>query len=132
VEVGASLGSIGCQLIRSRNAAAGTHHHCQIRATLPRLNANVEEKIRADAHVNRVTAMGQLAASIVHETMQPIAGAVINPHAGLRFLSADPPNVEEVRHALDRIAADGNHASDVIAKLRALEGAATKGQVGGQ
>jgi C4-dicarboxylate-specific signal transduction histidine kinase len=72
------------------------------------------------AHVNRITAMGELAASIVHETMQPISGAVINAHTGLRFLSADQPNLEQVRHALDRIVADSTRASDVIAKLRAL------------
>src|SRR6201988_206203 len=52
------------------------------------------------AHVNRVTAMGQLAASIVHETMQPILAAVTNAHAALRWLSTDPPNVGEVREAL--------------------------------
>jgi len=108
------------------------------KADIKRLNEELEERVvertselkktsealrQAEtelAHANRVTAMGQLAASIVHETMQPISGAVINAHAGLGFLSADPPNLEEVRHALDRIAADSSHASDVIAKLRAL------------
>ena len=52
--------------------------------------------------------------------MQPISGAVINAMPAWGFLSAEPPNLEEVRRALDRIAADGTHASDVIAKLRAL------------
>ena len=72
------------------------------------------------AHVNRVTAMGQLAASIVHETMQPISAAITNAHAALRWLSVDPPNLGEVRDALDRIVKDGSRASDVVGRLRAL------------
>jgi signal transduction histidine kinase len=72
------------------------------------------------AHVNRVTAMGQFAASIVHETMQPISAAITNAHAALRWLSVDPPNLGEVRDALDRIVKDGSRASDVVGRLRAL------------
>jgi signal transduction histidine kinase len=72
------------------------------------------------AHVNRVTAMGQLAASIAHETMQPIAAALTNAHAGLRYLSAEPPDLGEVGNALDRIVKAGTQASDVIGRLRAL------------
>jgi hypothetical protein len=72
------------------------------------------------AHVNRVTAMGQLAASIAHEIMQPIGAAVTNAHAALRWLSAPPPNLEEVRQALGRIVNEGNRASDVIGRIRAL------------
>lgn len=72
------------------------------------------------AHVNRVTAMGQLAASIVHETMQPIAATITNAHAALRWLSADPPNLEQVRDALDRIVKDGSRAGDVVGRLRTL------------
>jgi C4-dicarboxylate-specific signal transduction histidine kinase len=40
------------------------------------------------AHVNRVTAMGQLAASITHEVNQPLGGMVTNVGAGLRWLDA--------------------------------------------
>jgi signal transduction histidine kinase len=72
------------------------------------------------AHMNRITSMGQLAASIVHETMQPISGAVINAHAGRRFLDAEPPDLEQTRQALDRIVQEGSRVNDVIAKLRAL------------
>ncbi len=72
------------------------------------------------AHVNRVTAMGQLAASIVHETMQPVSAAVTNAHAALRSLSSEPPDLGEAREAIDRIVKAGNRASDVISRLRAL------------
>jgi C4-dicarboxylate-specific signal transduction histidine kinase len=72
------------------------------------------------AHVNRVTTMGQLAASITHEVKQPIAGVVTNAHAGLRWLSRQPPGVEEARNAFGRIIKDGNRASDVIGRIRSL------------
>jgi C4-dicarboxylate-specific signal transduction histidine kinase len=72
------------------------------------------------AHVNRVTAMGQLAASITHEVNQPLAGMITNAGAGLRWLDHQPPDVEEIRQALGRIAQDGKRASDVIDRIRAL------------
>jgi C4-dicarboxylate-specific signal transduction histidine kinase len=72
------------------------------------------------AHVNRVTTMGQLAASIAHEVNQPLAASVANASAGLRCLGLQPPNLEEVREALAAIVADSNRASDVINRMRAL------------
>jgi len=78
-------------------------------------------KVQAElAHVNRVTTMGQLAASIAHEVNQPIAAAVTNAHAALRWLDAQPPNLGETRQALGRIVQDGNRAGDVIGRIRAL------------
>jgi PAS domain S-box-containing protein len=71
-------------------------------------------------HVNRVTTMGQLTASIAHEVNQPIAAAVTNAAAGLRWLAAQPPDLEEVRDAFDRIIKAGNQASEVIGRIRAL------------
>ena len=72
------------------------------------------------AHVNRVTTMGQLAASIAHEVSQPIAATVTNAHAALRWLGAQPPDQEEVRQALDDIIKDGKRAGDVIGRIRAI------------
>jgi PAS domain S-box-containing protein len=72
------------------------------------------------AHVNRVTTMGQLTASIAHEVNQPIAATVTNAHAALRWLDGHPPDLEEVRQALDAIIKDGNRAGDVIGRIRAL------------
>jgi PAS domain S-box-containing protein len=71
-------------------------------------------------HVNRVTTMGQLTASIAHEVNQPIAAAVTNAAAGLRWLAAQPPDLEEVRDAFDHIIKAGNQASEVIGRIRAL------------
>ena len=72
------------------------------------------------AHANRVTTMGQLLASIAHEINQPMAATVTNASAGLRWLAAQPPQLEEVRQVLGRIVKAGNRASDVIGRIRAL------------
>jgi PAS domain S-box-containing protein len=72
------------------------------------------------AHATRVATMGQLTASIAHEVKQPIGAAVINAQAALRWLSAQPPNLERVRQTLDCIVQDGNRAGDVIGGIRDL------------
>lgn len=83
-----------------------------------------EESLRAMqaelAHANRVTTMGQLTASIAHEVNQPIAATVTNAGAALRWLSAQPPNLGEVRDSLRRIVEDGKRAGNVISGIRAL------------
>ncbi len=72
------------------------------------------------AHVHRVTAMGELAASISHEVMQPITAGTTNTQAALRWLGAQPPNLQEVREALSRAVQDNKRAIDVIGRIRAL------------
>jgi PAS domain S-box-containing protein len=72
------------------------------------------------AHANRVATMGRLTASIAHEMNQPIAAAVTNARAGLRWLNAEHPDLEEARQAFARILEDGNRASEVIGRIRAL------------
>jgi PAS domain S-box-containing protein len=72
------------------------------------------------AHANRVATMGQLTASIAHEVNQPIAAAITNAQAALRWLGARPPDLEEVRQALDHIVKDANRAGDVISRIREL------------
>ena len=77
------------------------------------------EQLQADlAHVNRVTTMGELTASLAHEIKQPIAATVFNAQACLRWLKRDHPDLDEVREAADRIMKDGNRASDIIERLR--------------
>jgi PAS domain S-box-containing protein len=72
------------------------------------------------AHVNRVTTMGQLTASITHEVNQPITAAVTYALAARRWLSAEPPNFREVDEALSLIVKEGNRAGEVIGRIRAL------------
>jgi PAS domain S-box-containing protein len=70
------------------------------------------------AHANRVATMGQLTASIAHEVNQPIAAAVTNAQAALRWLAARPPDLDEARQALGSIVKDANRAGDVIGRIR--------------
>jgi PAS domain S-box-containing protein len=78
-------------------------------------------QLEADlAHINRVSVLGELAASIAHEVNQPLSGVVSNGSACLRFLAGDPPNVAEVREAIRDIVRDGKRAGEVIARIRAL------------
>src|SRR5215471_10689398 len=72
------------------------------------------------AHANRVATMGELSASITHEVMQPVAAAVNNTSAALRWLGKEPPDLEQARQALNRVFANGNRASEVIGRIRAL------------
>jgi len=72
------------------------------------------------SHVARVTSLGVLTASIAHEVNQPLSGIVTNASTCLRMLAADPPNVDGARETARRTIRDGNRASDVVARLRAL------------
>jgi C4-dicarboxylate-specific signal transduction histidine kinase len=71
---------------------------------------------------SRVMTMGELTASIAHEVNQPLTAVITGSHACLRWLAGTTPNLDEARQALDRIIRDGNRASDVIARIRALVG----------
>jgi PAS domain S-box-containing protein len=72
------------------------------------------------AHANRIATMGQLTASIAHEVKQPITATVTGAQGALRWLGAQPPDLAEVREALDDIIKDGERAGDVIDRIRAL------------
>jgi len=85
---------------------------------------HAEETLRqaqADlAHVNRVTTMGELTASLAHEVNQPIAAAVTNANTCLRWLAGGNPNLEEARAAAMRIVKDGTRAAEIINRIRLL------------
>jgi PAS domain S-box-containing protein len=72
------------------------------------------------AHVSRVSTMGELTASLAHEINQPIAAAVTNANTCLRWLAANPPNVEEACAAAMRIVKDGKRAAEIISRIRLL------------
>jgi PAS domain S-box-containing protein len=74
------------------------------------------------SHVARITSLGVLTASIAHEVNQPLSGIVTNASTCLRMLAADPPNVDGARETARRTIRDGNRASEVITRLRALYG----------
>ena len=70
------------------------------------------------AHANRVATMGQLAGSIAHEVNQPIGAVRNNAHAALRFLTANPPNMPEVREALECVVGETYRAGNIIGRIR--------------
>jgi PAS domain S-box-containing protein len=72
------------------------------------------------ARVARVTALGELSASIAHEVNQPLAAIATNASAGLRWLSREVPDLDEARAAVNRIVQDANRASAVIRRVRNL------------
>jgi PAS domain S-box-containing protein len=76
-------------------------------------------QLEADlAHVNRVSIMGELAASLAHEILHPIATARNNARAGMRFLEMSPPNLPEVREALACIVRDSDRAKGIVDRMR--------------
>jgi C4-dicarboxylate-specific signal transduction histidine kinase len=76
---------------------------------------------RADlAHVNRVTTMGELTASLAHEVNQPIAAAVTDANTCLRWLARDYPDLEEARDAASRVVKDMTRAAEIISRVRLL------------
>jgi PAS domain S-box-containing protein len=70
------------------------------------------------AHINRVSTMGALAASLSHEITQPIASARNNARAALNFLDKQPPDLGEVREALGCVVGDADRAGDIVDRIR--------------
>jgi PAS domain S-box-containing protein len=76
-------------------------------------------QLEADlAHINRVSTMGELAASLSHEILHPIATARNNARAGMRFLEMNPPNLDEAREALGCVVRDADRAKDIVGRIR--------------
>jgi signal transduction histidine kinase len=89
--------------------------------TARRMSEEALAKARAElAKVARATALGVLTASIAHEVNQPLSGIITNAGTCLRMLDANPANIEGARQTARRTIRDGNRASDVITRLRAL------------
>src|SRR5208337_3587407 len=72
------------------------------------------------AHINRVSMMGELAASIGHEIKQPIAAAVTNARTCVRWLKRDRPDLEEAREAAERMVEDVMRSADIINRTSSL------------
>jgi len=91
---------------------------------------DITERVRAEetvrkthaqlAHVTRVTALGELAASVAHEVNQPLTAIINNANACLALLPTDTDEFDEVCKALAEIANDADRASAVLARIRGL------------
>jgi len=116
--------------------AAGTpfHHELRLRRFAGRITrwycllTDVEDRTQAlsrlqqmqsdFAHMNRVSMMGELAASLSHEIAQPIASARNNARAAQNFLKMQPPDLDEVREALSCVVGDADRAGEIIDRIR--------------
>jgi PAS domain S-box-containing protein len=97
---------------------------------IPAIIENITEHKRAEndlhnarealSRATRLTIMGELAASIAHEINQPLGAIIMNGNACRRFLAVSPPDIDEVKDGLDAIVSDGNRASDVLSRIRAM------------
>jgi C4-dicarboxylate-specific signal transduction histidine kinase len=74
------------------------------------------------SQVARRTTLAAMSAGIAHEIRQPLGAIVTNAKAGLRWLNRAAPDLDEVRNALEHIAADGDRASEVIQSIRSMFG----------
>lgn len=72
------------------------------------------------ARVSRITSMGELTASLAHEVNQPIAAAVTDANTCLRWLTRNPPELEEAREAASRTIKDATRAAEIISRVRQL------------
>jgi PAS domain S-box-containing protein len=76
-------------------------------------------QLEADlAHMNRVSMMGELAASLVHEITQPVGSAGNNARAALNFLNQRPPDLDQIREALGCVVGDTDRAGDIMDRIR--------------
>ncbi len=82
------------------------------------------EKLRqleADlAHTNRVSTLGEIAASLAHEIKQPIAAAITSANSCMEWLAHEPPNLDRARAAAARIDKYGNRAAEIIDRIRSF------------
>jgi C4-dicarboxylate-specific signal transduction histidine kinase len=76
-------------------------------------------QLEADlTHVNRLSLMGELTASLAHEILHPIASSRNNARAAMRFLDMSPPNMAEVREALACIVRDADRGKNIVDRIR--------------
>ena len=95
-----------------------------------KLRASITEQKRTEealrqaqadlAHVNRVTTMGELTASLAHEVNQPIAAAGTDAKTCLRWLTRDQPDLEEAREAASRVVKDATRAAEIVSRIRLI------------
>jgi len=78
-------------------------------------------QLEADlAHINRVTMLGEMAASVAHEIKQPIAATITSANSCIEWLAHEPPNLDRARAAAARIDKYGNRAAEIIDRIRSF------------
>jgi C4-dicarboxylate-specific signal transduction histidine kinase len=85
-----------------------------------RTEGDLHNAREALSRATRLAMMGELAASIAHEVNQPLGAIIMNGNACRRFLAVTPPDLDEIRDGLDAVVSDGNRASEVLSRIRAM------------
>jgi C4-dicarboxylate-specific signal transduction histidine kinase len=104
-----------CWFVRKRRIAETT-----LRQARDELESRVTERQAELARVSRMMTIGEMGVSVAHEVNQPLAAVVLNGDACLRWLDAEPANLEEVRKAVGRMIEEGTRAGDIVRRIRAL------------
>jgi signal transduction histidine kinase len=120
---GLVFGTVGAERARSDELIERLHLLGEIFANaLSRKQGELEaQRLRQDlTHIGRVSALGELTASLAHELNQPLTAILSNAQAAEHLLTAAAPNLEEVREILRDIVTDDRRATEVIRRLRAL------------
>ena len=112
--------------IGHRNASGEPGEYVGVTMDITELKSaeHEREKLRqleADlAHIDRVSTLGEMAASLAHEIKQPIAAAITSANSCIEWLSHEPPNLDRARAAAARIDKYGNRAAEIIDRIRSL------------
>jgi two-component system, LuxR family, sensor kinase FixL len=85
-----------------------------------RAEADLQQTRSELARVARVTTLVELTAAIAHEVHQPLTGLVSSGNASLRWLAAEPPNLDAARRSIERMVDDGTRAGEVMGRIRNL------------
>ncbi len=120
---GLVFGTVGAERARSDALIEQLHLLGEVFANaLSRKQVELEaQRLRQDlTHIGRVSALGELTASLAHELNQPLTAILNNAQVAQRLLAAAVPNLEEVREILHDIVTDDRRATEVIRRLRAL------------
>ncbi|HUP37223.1 MAG TPA: ATP-binding protein [Candidatus Limnocylindria bacterium] len=120
---GLIFSTVGAERARSEELSQQLHLLGEVFANaLSRKQGELEAmRLRQDlTHIGRVSALGELTASLAHELSQPLTAILSNAQAAQRLVAADVPDLEKVREILSDIVADDKRAGAVISGLRAL------------
>ena len=114
------LKSVGHSLLSSAGELemVATHIDVTERKRAQKERQRLRELESELAHINRLSIMGELTASLAHEILHPIATARNNARAGMRLLDMTPPDLGEVKEALSCVVRDADRAKDIVGRVR--------------